>query len=370
MDNSPRNVTRFESHLLTILRFLIGQPTTGDAVRMIGEKIPRPVCLSPNAVHLVKDTLSKGCILFLIKHGGWRNDRILASQSLQEGRVWERTSITERTLHFSREPLEFLMWLTAEPCMRANEQWNVKADRLTPADELFFAMAFASLESEYEIVNALRDKPAFSQNALARLSCPAVFNSEPSLPIDYSAWFQHQRVAILESLQSWLAERWLKSERKKGQTGDWSKLGKWGRAEESILSNYLKAAYEANRPDLGRFLLHAATKTFANSDRTPDFWTGGLEGSGPNRLADRLAVRRAAVVVPRFVGTLADWTRQYRTVGYFDERYAEAQLWKEEWERVDGDRLAERARAVVDAIEPLRNDGTITSERISSPPNP
>jgi hypothetical protein len=87
------------------------------------------------------------------------------------------------------------------------------------------------------------------------------------------------------------------------------------------------------------------------------FWTGGLQGSGPPRLADRLDTQRAALALPRQMATLADWQEKYRAVGYFDEGYAASQLWKQDWEGAAGDRVAARARAAVEQVEPLRTGG-------------
>ncbi|MFO0937024.1 MAG: hypothetical protein U0798_10975 [Gemmataceae bacterium] len=355
MDDTLLTVSRFESNLLTILRFLLGQPGRGDAVRLIGEKIPRPACLSPQCIHLIKDSLKKGCVLFLVKNGGWRSERILRNAALATGRVWEHTPLDERALSFGPEVVEFLIWLTAEQPTRPLEPWKGQGGKRSAADDLFFTMMLAAVEGERDIVNALKNMPLLTQNGLARLAFPSVFSNDAPLP-DFDDWFQPPRVAILASLQAWLTSHWLALERGKGQVDDWTALGQQGLREAAVLSAYLESASRAGRPDLGRFLLHAASGAFADSDRTAEFWLGGLEGNGPNRMADRLAVRRAALAVPRAVGTLASWTQRYRSVGYFDETYAEAQLWKDEWERENGDVLAARARRVVESVEPLRAD--------------
>ena len=87
---------------------------------------------------------------------------------------------------------------------------------------------------------------------------------------------------------------------------------------------------------------------------TPVFWTGGLQGSGPPRLADRLDTQRAALAVPRQMEILEDWQQRALGVGYFDEGYQASQMWKADWEALDGDRVAARARATVEMLEPLR----------------
>jgi hypothetical protein len=353
---APRTVSRFEANLLTILQHLLGQ-TAGDAIRLIHESRSRPPCLSANAVHLVRDRLAKGCVQFLVRGGGWRIERVLRSGQLALGRVWERTPLGERTLSFGKSPLEFLMWLTSENPRKPSVPWRPKSGSTSAADELFFALALTSLESETDIVSSVVEQSPFADNGLARLACPAAFGPFACPLPDFSRWFEPPRTVMLECLQQWLAIRWLRSERGKGQTADWTRLDQLGRSEDAVLSAFLTSARQADRPDLARFILGAAASTFAGSDRTPDFWIGGLEGEGPPRLAERLAIRRAAVAVPRTVGRLAEWTQFYRSVGYFDEGYVAAQYWKEEWDAHGGDRLAEQARSVVDAIEPLRTNG-------------
>lgn len=355
-DPATRTVSRFEANLLTILQHLLGQ-SASDAVRLIHESRSRPPCLSANAVHLVRDRLAKGCIQFLIRGGGWRAERILRNGKLETGRVWERTPLGERTLSFGKPPLEFLMWLTAENPRKPGVPWRPKSGTATASDDLFFTLALASLESEPDIVSAVVEQSPFADNGLARLACPAAFGTFNRPVPDFAPWFEPPRTAMLECLQHWLATRWLRSERGKGQTADWTRLGQQGRSEDAVLTAFLAAARRADRPDLARFILDASALAFGGADRTPDFWTGGLEGDGPSRLAERLSIRRAALAVPRTVGFLADWTRHYRGVGYFDEGYPAAQYWKEEWDARGGDRLAERARTVLDAVEPLRADG-------------
>jgi hypothetical protein len=119
------------------------------------------------------------------------------------------------------------------------------------------------------------------------------------------------------------------------------------------LNSYLKAAEAARRIDLARFVLRTNAAVL-QSEMTPVFWTGGLQGSGPPRLADRLETQRAALAVPRQMEILEEWQQRARNVGYFDDDYAATQLWKADWEAANGDAVALRARAAVAMLEPLR----------------
>ena len=87
----------------------------------------------------------------------------------------------------------------------------------------------------------------------------------------------------------------------------------------------------------------------------PTFWTGGLQGSGPPRLADRLETQRSALAVLRQAERFRRWEREARRSGYLDEDYAASKFWLGEWERfnIDRRRRAE-PRRVLQQVEPLR----------------
>ena len=87
-------------------------------------------------------------------------------------------------------------------------------------------------------------------------------------------------------------------------------------------------------------VLKTLSTVLSAADLAPSYWLGGLHGSGPPRLADRLETHRAGLAVPRQAETLARWDRQARSVGYFDEGYAASQLWKEDWESHRGTEVA------------------------------
>jgi hypothetical protein len=311
--------------------------------------------LGRNAVELVKDSLAKACVLFLVRAGGWRNDRFLRAGAPTAGRVWDRISLDERTLAFSPCVVEFLLWATAEKVQDTRAPWDAPAGELTPADELFFWLAFDACRVDPDVAAALRKKEAFRSNRFGWISFPGDLvedDAEPAPP-DFASLFAGERAVMLECLQPHLTQRWLRTERAKGQTADWRRMRVQGRAEAAGLAAFLAAADTAGRPDLARFVL-AANASLFQTDLAPVFWTGGLQGSGPPRLADRLDTQRAALALPRQMAVLADWQEKYRAVGYFDEGYAAGQLWKLDWEAAGGHRVAARARAAVEQVEPLR----------------
>jgi hypothetical protein len=351
---TPRPVSRFELNLVRLLHFFLGRVPAEQARPLFDDRRASPPCLSVDCVHLVKDSLAKGCVLFLVRNGGWRTDRYLRDGLPVSGRVWQRIRPDARGLSFGRIVLDFLIYVTAgRPDLAPATPWNPQVD-LTPGDALFFLIAFDSLRALPAVLLPLREKSVFAKNPLCRLVFPADFpaTDDPSA-VDFDPWFTGPQAAILECLQTWLAARWLHLERSKGQEASWAVLGRRGRAEGSILDAYLAAADRHGRRDLARFVLRSASAILTLSELAAEFWSGGLRGDGPLRLQERIEIRRDAMVGPGRFGTLEHWTRQARGVGYFDDGYAANQLWKEDWEAANGDVAAATARRVLAEVEPL-----------------
>jgi len=86
----------------------------------------------------------------------------------------------------------------------------------------------------------------------------------------------------------------------------------------------------------------------------PTFWTGGLQGTGPLRLADRLETQRNALALLRQANRFQTWERDARRSGFMDEDYASSKFWLSEWDRFNFSIIAERAERILQQVEPLR----------------
>jgi hypothetical protein len=352
---APKQVSRFEASLLRILRFFFRQVPAEEALPLVRATQNQPNCLTAAAVHLVRDTLAKGCVLHLVRAGGWKKDRYLRNGEPKVGRLWERSKVDDLKLDFSRHSLEFLIWLTAETPSKA-KGWKAPAAELTAADHLLLFLAYEALSEEQDVAAALRGLAAFAENPLCRLAYPGDLADATDEVPAFDSLFQGTGALILEALQPALEARWLEIERGKGQLGDWDRMRARGRAELGVLAAFLDAADRAGRWDLARFLLGVLAKVLATPDMTPAFWTGGLQGGGPPRLADRLETQRSALALLRSAERFRDWERRSRTRGFMDEDYAAAKFWLGEWERYNGDETTVRAERVVQMLEPLRTN--------------
>jgi hypothetical protein len=351
----PRSVSRFEANLLRILRFFLKQVPAEQAMRHIHDRIDRPRCLSADAVHLVKDSLAKGCVLYLVRAGGWKRDRFLRSGSPKFGRLWERSPVDRLTLEFSKDALNFLMWITAVRPKEEKPTFRVIDKNLTIADRLLFFLAYEVMRSDAELASALRSASVFGENALVWLAYANDFAGDEHAAVpSFEPWLTEPGSFVLEALQPVLEHRWLEIERTKGQVGDWALLRQQGEVQGRVTDAFTEAVNAAGRRDLVRFLLVVMSRVLATPDMAPTFWTGGLQGAGPPRLADRVETQRNALAVLRQAERFRGWEQEARRSGYLDEDYAASKFWLSEYERFDFNTIADRAERVLQQVEPLR----------------
>ncbi|MGL6074172.1 MAG: hypothetical protein ACRC8S_08425 [Fimbriiglobus sp.] len=357
LPSGPPAVSRYEYNLLRLLRFALGSMPIEQAQTLIYQRIaPAPGCLSGVCVQLAQDTLSKALVLKLAKSGGWRNERYLRKGEPTAGRIWDRVPLEERVLKFSPQPLAFMHWLTSEKPTDTKEPWDAPRGTLTGADELFFAYALESLRELNDVHNVLSRKTAFYANPFCWLFQPRDFSEREKLELpDFDTLFQGERLAMLECLQPYLTNVWIRFERGKGQITDWRRMRQVSAAEDAFLTAFLAAAQKAARPDLARFVLKTASMILGGTaDLSHSYWTGGLASSAPLRLADRIETQRLALTLPRHLEILHRWDQAARRVGYFDEGYAANQLWKADWEAARGDEISAKAKKILEQLDPLR----------------
>jgi hypothetical protein len=268
-----------------------------------------------------------------------------------DGRLWQRTPPRELGLRFSLHSLRFLMWITAVKPDDEKPRWLPPEQDLTCADLLLFYFAYQALR-ETEHGPALHNRVPFSRHGLCRLAFARDYmdlaaNTSP----DFVPWTSGLGACILEVMQRELAVRWIQLERGKGQIEDWRAMQALGRAQEQLLASFFEAIEASGRRDLARFLLEAAAGLLGQDARAGQ-WMGKLSTAGP-RLADRTETYQAATVFLRHLHRLRDWALEARNVGYLDEGYAASQLWKADWEHWQGDRLHDRAQAIIRELEPF-----------------
>jgi hypothetical protein len=347
-----KSVSRFEASLLRLLHYFLQQAPVQQALPLLEAKLDRPRCLSRSAVELVQDALAKGTMLLLVRLGGWRRERFLRNEKAVEGRLWERTAPEKLGLSFTRNTLDFLVWVTAKKPTEDKKGWQPPHESLTEGDLLLLYFAFEALRGNDMGAELLKRQP-LARHGLCWLTFPDDYaRAGVSDTPDFGPWATGLGACIIEALQPVLAERWLQMEVDKGKLTSWQAMRDLGQAQERALDGFLKASEAAGRLDLARFLLQTAAR-LVTRNATPVHWTGNLRQQA-QRLADRAETYRGALAFLRQLPRLQEWDRRARSVGYFDEGYAASQLWKADWERYQGDEVTERALAIIRQLDPMR----------------
>ena len=253
---------------------------------------------------------------------------------------------------------------------------------MTPADELFFWLAFDSIRTDPDLLAVLRRKEAFRRNPLCWISFPGdmVEGDEIAQPPDFAPLFTGQRAVLLECLQPHLdasldslgadegADRRLEADAAAGSGG-----------VRRAASVPVGRRCSANAPISPGSCCERTLPLFT-ADMTPVFWTGGLQGSGPPRLADRLDTQRAALALPRQMEILEAWQQQALGVGYFDDGLPgepDVEVGMGSGPTATASRPV--PRAAVEMLEPLRGpsesgqpaagDGAAASEKVVDSPD-
>jgi hypothetical protein len=348
-----QSVSRFEANLLRLLWFFLRREPPERALPLLENRCAAPPCLHRNAVRLIQDTLAKGCVFLLARRGGWRRERFLRGERVVEGRLWERTPPAELGLTFSAHTLRFLIWITANRPGDSERAWCVPEEELTLGDRLLLYFAHEGLRNVAEGLgaSALRTQEPFVHHALCWLAYPEDYTAAPTgARPNFAPWASGAGSLMLEALQPELARRWIEVESSKERLTDPQAMRVLGLAQERVLTAFLDAIEQAGRMDLARFLLQAAA-VLLGPHAHAGMWTAQLSLTG-QRVADRAATYQAATTFLRTLDRLQTWERRARGVGYFDEGYAASQLWKADWQQVQGDLLIERARAIVQQTGP------------------
>lgn len=350
-----KEVSEFEARLLRILRCLMHRMPVEQTLALLVKPIRRPRCLSRNCVELVQDGLSKGVTEWLAR-SGWPDRRFIQNEAIVEGRMWERHPIDKLQLSFSANSLKLLIWLTASNFVEPNSAAKINPKALTVGDRLLMLMVFAAIRSTPGGPTLLK-QPGFSEHGLISLMFPAdvgvvTRSSEP----DVTFWCQPQHSWVLETLQSRLSQQWFRIEcdkRGSSNDGDMRRIGEF---QAHVLSLLFDTVEQQGRQDLCMFLLSAGQHLLQTIPT--EKWFDRLDVRHL-RMADRSEVYKSALAFFHGVKRLQKWTQHAQGIGFYDEDYQASQLWKSEWERLEGDCLVTAARSIIQRVAPVKAVGVV-----------
>ena len=317
-------VSTAEHELLTLARAIMGLGQYTPIEDLLRDRHTVPERLSPGAMHVLRDTLSKGAVLALARCGGWRRQRYVDAGQERSGRLWERHP--PPALHFSPLCFHTLRWLLEQPLVKHGSKSLDAEGTLTPADELFLYLC-CRLVAGTPCAKAVGEQALFRRSALCWLGFPELFGAAPpKLTAAAFAPLLADGGWLPEALRADLAHRWRRLEESKRLLHEPEVLLALGTAQEAVLSAYLDAVESAGRRDLAGFLLEAGRPLL---EQPASRWVEGLSLNAS--LGLRASAARAAGGFLRSLSRLARWDADHRAVRFFDDGYEAAQLLLSEW---------------------------------------
>jgi hypothetical protein len=347
----PRTVSLFESSLIRITRALVGRLSLAEALPLLVRRVPAPKCLSRDCVALVENTLAVGMTERLARLG-WQPQRTQRGYAIVAGRLWERCPREVRTLAFSGQTLQWLIWLTSDNFADPQASPKLKPARFTLGDRVLRLQAMLVLNHTLG-VGTLLTQPGFRDHALIALLFPET-RAEQRITgeIDFMPWVRDEGAWLTETIAPLLADRWVQIERAKRQSADPAFVRLLSTTQQQVLDAFLDEVTRTGRWDLARWLITAAAGVLrevpAHERYFARFQTDGM------RMAERSMLYEQGLALFRGLERLQQHHRQARSIGFYDEAYQASQLWKSDWERLHGDAICNQAGELIRQNVPLR----------------
>lgn len=349
-----KRVAQSEFDLLSVARALTGGVSAEAVEPLLRTPRPRAAKLGPTAMALLKQTLSRGCVLELGRRGGWRDARHLRGEAeVVSGRLWQRHG--PPTLHFSPATLELLAWLVASPLAVPAECKPLKLKGpLGLGDELLLYLASDLVQRCPGCGPPLGRSPAFRRSPLCWLGFPELLGAGEPLgeeELTGAAWDKLllEGALLLEALQRDLARRWIAVERGKRELVKLEVMTSVGESQRLVLAQLAAALDRAGRRDLFGFVIEATGRLLRHR---PDasHWIGGISQVGA--LSARQRAFRAAGALLAGLDLPRRWVEEAQTVRFFDDEYEASQLLLKQWEQLGNEGLL-HAQQLVQRMQAL-----------------
>jgi hypothetical protein len=295
-------------------------------------------------MRLFEETLGKGSVLAIARHGGWRRLARRTNAGVETGRLWE---VLDLPLRFSPFAFELCRWLTTVPLMHARPLALAATPR-TSGDDLLCMFACALVEGEL-LEQAVAQRAGVARSALAWLACPRMLAERNDVETASAAAFERlvtEAPVVLEGLADELARRAIAFERALVEVRDPAELVRLARAREITLGWLVDAVARADRWDLVTFIVEANRAVVNLEPRQ-------LDKAAP--LRDRAEARRAAGGHLRILARLGRRHEELRLVRHFDEDYGLAQLLLARWEPLGNDGFRHAAE-LLERLDTLPGD--------------
>jgi hypothetical protein len=340
MSEETPQISLREADIVEMARAIVVDGNLDSVLSILRTKREVPLKLCPNAIRLVKSTLSKGVILQMARRGGWKVENRPSYGKWVSGRLWERKKPPQ--IKFSTLTMDVLRWLCSGPLdksyVAAKRTW---ATKVLIGDDIFLYLLFDAIvaSGELTLAKTLSSIAIVRRSSLPWIGFPDMLHSGTTQDLsDRFTTLLEKHVFALEGLQSDLIRRWNLMDNRKGDILSPDDMISIGKAQESVLSTLATVANAANRRDLLGFTLDAIKASVPGNNPRVSSWIGRLDPE--TSLSKRMSASNYAGVLLRFARQWNSWTKEHQSVRFFEEEeYVSAQELLKYWEKFGDNKL-------------------------------
>ncbi len=348
----PQAVSLPEGQLISLARVAVGAAPLGSVRKLLCSRTSVPRQISATACRLLGDTLSKGVVYSLARHGGF--------ELFDNKRLWERVEPPQ--LHFSAHLIQFFWWMlavplaeTQQPQLTLNSMPSASHPPWTLAEELILVLLFEALkDSEFE--PALARLEILWASPLMVLTHAAHIRVSDFSRIDLELDVTAYKIA-LEGFRHLMARSWARAELAKQDIESCDTMVRIGTLQAAAIDAFLSKLQTPKDRALASFLVEAAAIVLKRDISASTF----VQSLSPNTtVRARSEARKMATPLLRSLSRLKTWDAEHRNLRFFEDDYTLAQELAREWQ-VLGERsfaAAEQIIAELDSIGVSRPDGS------------
>lgn len=318
-----KQVSIAERALLVAVDGIVGLSHPQEVASSLRSAPDVPRKLSPTALELLQQRLSRGLGLRLLRGGAWRRLAVFDGEEARRQRPWSLGVLPELRL----SPYAMQVCRSAVEALAGRSALKHRSRPASLADELV-ALFTAELlrRGRYRQVS-----PLLGRSVLVWASWPDVAAASGQSPPALKRFLEQGGVTLLRLLEPYLAGAFVETERVPARLQDRAQLLAIGDGRDAVLGQLLSHLEQSEQHEAAGFMVQAAARL---TGRPASDWVGSIHEQG--RLEERSEAARAGVRGLEALQRVGEWYAHLRRVGFLDEGYERAQFLLSEWNAIVG----------------------------------
>jgi hypothetical protein len=232
-------VSRSEYDFLSIAQAIVRKEHVSSIESLLRSSIAMNKTISPVAMHIFKNIVSKGSVLALMQRGGYQHKiRFLSEKKPNKYRSWQAPKLCN--LHFSPFTYELFQWLAVTPLSHTTRVLLQSPLKKTMLDDFLLYLTFDTLKNS-PLIAIFASQPAVRQSSLCWLAFTDILATVGRCelqPHHFEMCTQDEYVYMLDAIGTDVAKNIVKIEEKKAPNAKTGELIAIGNAQEFVNTIY------------------------------------------------------------------------------------------------------------------------------------